>query len=165
MRSSDFDELYRLYAKYIYRYLAGLSSSEQLAEELTAETFYHAVKNINSYSSEYSMAAWLKSTAKNLYIDYLRKKERQNVPIDDMELSDGADAVLILEDREQALNVHKALHTLEEPYKEVFSLRIFGELSYKEIGGLFGKSDGWARTVFFRAKEKIITKLNENEQE
>lgn len=160
MPASDFDEIYRLHAKYIYRYLAGLSSSEQIAEELTAETFYRAVKNINSYSSEYSMSVWLKSIAKNLYIDYLRKKERQNVPIDD-ELPDGADAVLILENKEQAFNVHKALHTLEEPYKEVFSLRVFGELSFKEIGGLFGKSDGWARTVFFRAKEKIIYKINE----
>ena len=154
--SSDFDEIYRLYAKYVYRYLAGLSSSEQLAEELTAETFYHAVKNINSYKSEYSMPVWLKSIAKNLYIDYLRKKERQNVPIDGEDFPDGADAVLILD-------VHKALHTLEEPYKEVFSLRVFGELSFREIGGLFGKSDGWARTVFFRAKEKIINKLNEQE--
>lgn len=160
--TSDFDEIYRLYAKYIYRYLAGLSSSEQLAEELTAETFYHAVKNINSYNSEYSMPVWLKSISKNLYIDCLRKKERQNVPIDD-ELPDSADAVLILEDKEQALNVHKALHTLDEPYKEVFSLRVFGELSYKEIGGLFGKSDGWARTVFFRAKEKIINIISEQE--
>jgi len=69
----------------------------------------------------------------------------------------------MLEDREQALNVCKALHTLDEPYKEVFSLRIFGELSYKEIGELFGKTDGWARTVFFRAKEKIISKLNEED--
>ncbi|MDE7295147.1 MAG: RNA polymerase subunit sigma, partial [Oscillospiraceae bacterium] len=58
---------------------------------------------------------------------------------------------------------HKVLHTLDEPYKEVFSLRIFGELSFKEIGELFGKSDGWARTVFFRAKEKIVNKLHEQE--
>ena len=82
MQSSELDEIYRLYAKYIYRYLLGLSSSEQTAEELTAETFYHAVKNINSYKGEYSMPVWLKSIAKNLYIDFLRKKERQNVPID-----------------------------------------------------------------------------------
>lgn len=160
--TSDFDEIYRLYAKYIYLYLLGLSSSEQIAEEITAETFYHAVKNINSYKSEYGMPVWLKSIAKNLYIDCLRKKERQNVPIDDT-LPDSADTVLILEDKEQALNVHKALHTLEEPYREVFSLRVFGELSYKEIGGLFGKSDGWARTVFFRAKEKIINIISEQE--
>ncbi len=159
----ELDEIYRLYAKYIYRYLCGLSSSEQLAEELTAETFYRAVKNIGSYKSEYGMSVWLKSIAKNLYLDYMRKKERRNVPIDDLDLPDGADAVVMLENREQALNVCKALHTLEEPYKEVFSLRIFGELSYKEIGELFGKSDGWARTVFFRAKEKIINKLNPKE--
>lgn len=162
MQSSDLDEIYRLYAKYVYRYILGLSSSEQTAEELTAETFYRAVKNINSYSGEYSMPTWLKSIAKNLYIDYLRKKERRNVPIDE-DFPEAADASLIIEDREQALNVHKALHTLDEPYKEVFSLRVFGELSFKEIGGLFGKTDGWARTVFFRAKEKIINKLKEQE--
>ncbi len=158
----ELDEIYRLYAKYIYRYLCGLSSSEQLAEELTAETFFRAVKNIGSYKSEYGMSVWLKSIAKNLYLDYLRKKERRNVPLDE-ELPDSADAVVMLEDKEQALCIHKALHSLDEPYKEVFSLRIFGELSFKDIGELFGKSDGWARTVFFRAKEKIIRKLNEKE--
>lgn len=158
---SDFDEIYRLYAKYIYRYLLGLSSSDQTAEELTSETFFRAVKNIGSYRSEYPMSVWLKSIAKNLYADFLRKKNRTDVSLDGPDLSDGTDATVLLEDREQALNVHKILHTLEEPYKEVFSLRVFGELSYKEIGGLFGKTDGWARTVFFRAKEKIINKLNE----
>lgn len=162
MLSSDFDELYRLYAKYIYRYLAGLSSSEQLAEELTAETFYRAVKNIGSFNGEYSITAWLKAIAKNLYIDWLRQSERRNVPIEE-DIPDGMDAEILVENRERALNVHKALHGLEEPYKEVFSLRVFGELSYKEIGGLFGKSEGWARTVFFRAKEKIIIRLKEQE--
>ncbi len=159
----ELGEIYRLYAKYIYRYLYSLSSSEQLAEELTAETFYRAVKNISSYKSEYGMSVWLKSIAKNLYLDYLRKKERQNVSLDGLDLPDGADFVVMPENREQALSVCKALHTLDEPYKEVFSLRIFGELSYKEIGELFGRSDGWARTIFFRAKEKIINKLNEKE--
>ena len=68
---------------------------------------------------------------------------------------------LHIEDKEQLLAVHRVLHALEEPYKEVFSLRIFGELSYKEIGELFGKKDSWARVIFFRAKDMIIRKINE----
>lgn len=160
---SDFDEIYRLYARYIYRYILSLSSSKDIAEELTDETFCRAVKNINRYKKEYPLPVWLKAIAKNLYTDCLRKKSRTDVTLCELDCADSTDTEILIEDKEQAMSIHKALHTLEEPYKEVFSLRIFGELSYKEIGSIFSMTDGWARTVFFRAKEKIINKLKEQE--
>lgn len=161
---SEFDEIYRLYAEDVYRFLLRISGSADIAEELTSETFYKAVKSIDSYRGDCKMSVWLISIGKNLYFDYLKKAERKNSSLDGCDLSDGSDIILSFENKEQAMKIHKALHTLEEPFKEVFSLRIFGELSFKEIGSLFGRSDGWARTVFFRAKEKIINELKESEQ-
>lgn len=161
---SEFDEIYRLYAEDVYRFLLRISGSADIAEELTSETFYKAVKSIDSYRGDCKMSVWLISIGKNLYFDYLKKAERKNCSLEDCELSDGSDITLSFENKEQALKIHQVLHTLEEPFKEVFSLRIFGELSFKEIGSLFGRSDGWARTVFFRAKEKIINELKESEQ-
>ena len=158
---SDFDEIYRLYAKDVYRFLLKMSGNIDVAEELTADTFYRAVKTIDSYRRNCKMSVWLCQIAKNLYIDYLRKTERKNVPIGESDFTDSADIVLKFEDKEQTLSIHRILHTLDEPYKEIFSLRIFSELSFKEIGSLFGKSDGWARVIFFRAKEMIISKMRE----
>lgn len=159
---SDFDEIYRLYAKDVYRFLLKICGNTDLAEELTADTFYRAVKTIDSYHGSCKMSVWLCGIAKNLYIDYLRKSERKNVSIGDEDFTDGSDIVLKFENREQVLNIHRVLHTLEDPYKEVFSLRIFSELSFKEIGSLFGKSDGWARVIFFRAKEMIIKEIRKD---
>lgn len=160
---SDFDEIYRLYAKNVYRFLLKMSGSKEVAEELTSDTFYRAVRTIDSYHGSCKMSVWLCGIAKNLYIDYLRKSERKNVAIGDSDFSDGSDIVLKFEDREQVLNIHRILHTLEDPYKEVFSLRIFSELSFKEIGSLFGKTDGWARVTFFRAKEMIIKEIEKTD--
>ena len=158
---SDHDEIYRLYAKTVYGFLLSKCRNTDTAEELTSETFYRAVKNIDDYKGNCTMSVWLCEIAKNLYIDYLRKSERRNVSIEEQEFPDGENIILRYEDKEQTLDIHKILHTLEEPYKEVFSLRIFSELSYKELGDIFEKSDGWARVTFFRAKEMILKKLNE----
>lgn len=159
----ELDELYRLYAEDVYRFGLRMTGSAQLAEELTAETFYRAVKNIDSFNGSCKMSAWLIQIFKNLYVDHLRKETRKNALTESGDQRDKLDIALSFENKEFCFNIHKILHTLEEPYKEVFTLRIFGELSFKEIGSLFGKSDGWARTVYFRAKEKIILKLKEEE--
>lgn len=164
---SDFDEIYRLYAKSVYGFLLRMSGNADIAEELTSETFYRAVKNIDKYAGNCKMSVWLCEIAKNLYIDYLRKSERKNISIENIEnreFPDREDIVLSFEDKEQVLNIHRILHTLDEPYKEVFSLRVFSELSYKDIASLFGKSDGWARVIFFRAKEMILQKIKCNER-
>ena len=158
---SDFDEIYRLYAGNVYRFLLRMSGNPDIAEELTSETFYRAVKNIDRFHGNCKISVWLCEIAKNLYTDYIRKNERKNVALNDSDHPDGIDIVLRFEDKEQVLNIHRILHTLDEPYKEVFSLRVFSELSYKEIGSLFEKSDGWARVIFFRAKEMILKQIND----
>lgn len=161
--SSDFDEIYRLYAGDVYRFLLRLSASAGLAEELTAETFYRAVKNIGSFQGECKMSVWLCHIGKNLYFDYIKRSERKNLPAAGFDFPDFSDVEISYENREQAILIHKALHSLDEPYKEVFSLRVFSELSFKEIGGLFQHSDSWARTVFFRAKAKILDIIKKGE--
>ena len=163
---SDFDEIYRLYAKNVYGFLLRISGSPDIAEELTSETFYRAVKNIDKFSGSCKISVWLCEIAKNLYTDYLRKNlknKRKNIPLEDREFPDSGNMILRFEDKEQVLNIHRILHTLDEPYKEVFSLRVFSELSYKEIASLFGKSDGWARVIFFRAKEMILNQIKNSD--
>lgn len=153
------------YYEDVFRFLRGLSANEHLAEELTQETFYRALKAVDSYRGEADIRVWLCSIAKNLYYTQYKKQKRFSAE-EDMEEYQAEDKNFldIIADRETALQVHGILHELQEPYKEVFSLRIFGELPFKDIGALFGKSQHWACVVYHRAKEKIREQM-EREKE
>ncbi|MBR3447343.1 MAG: sigma-70 family RNA polymerase sigma factor [Oscillospiraceae bacterium] len=153
---NDFDAVYREYYDDVYRFLRGLSANETLAEELTQETFFRAFRSIKDYRGESELRVWLCSIARNLYFTQCKKAKRftaEEMPDDLPE--NGTGITELIEDRETALQIHRILHTMREPYKEVFSLRIFGELSFAEIGALFGKSSHWACVTYHRAKTMI----------
>ena len=61
------------------------------------------------------------------------------------------------------MRIRKVLHQLPEPYKEVFLWRVFAELSFKEIGQMFGKTHNWACVTYHRAKAMVRQRLEENE--
>lgn len=158
----DIDKLYRRYYEEVYRYLRGLTASEQTAEELTQEVFFRAMKNLKSYKGEAKLSVWLCSIGKNLWYDKCRR-EKKSAPLEDAEsvAADAPDLAQALSDKELALEIHKALHTVKEPYREIFMLRVFGQLSFREIGEIFSKNDHWACVCFHRAKAMIKDKVKE----
>ena len=155
----DFQEVYELYFRDVYRYALSLCRNESIAEEVTQETFYKALAKLDSFDGKCKVSVWLCQIAKNTYLSMCRKKKHLDPNIDTDELVD----IWSMEDsfcnKETAFAVHKILHDLEEPYKEVFSLRTFGELSFKQIGELFGKTEAWARVTYHRARLKIKEEL------
>ena len=154
------DISFEKYYKDVFRFLRGISANEHLAEELTQETIYRALKSIDTYRGDTDMRVWLCSIAKNLY--YTHYKKQKNFTSDeslDIYESEEKNFIEVIADREIALQVHKVLHDLREPYKEIFSLRIFGELSFREIGELFHKSEHWACVTYHRAKEMIQAEI------
>lgn len=155
----DFDQLYKAYFMQVYSYMMTLCKNPELAEEMTQIAFYKALLGIEKYRGESSQLTWLCAIAKNTYLDRLRReKKRGELPAD---ISDGGDMAAGTEDKEDVFRIHQILHEMEEPYKEVFQLRVFGELSYVRIGQLFGKSESWARVTYYRAKNKVRDKLDE----
>lgn len=153
----EFDEIYRLYATEVYRFLLRLCGNEALAMDILQDTMLKAFTEIDKYRGECNMKTWLCTIARNLWRDHLKKAETRNLPLEESwSLTDGGDLEQHMADKAQALEIHRLLHRLEEPYKEIFSLRVFAELSFKEIGSVFGKSENWARVTFFRAKKKLI---------
>ena len=149
---TDFQEVYDLYFKDVYKYALSLSRDAHVAEEVTQETFFKAMKSIGSFRGQCRLYVWLCQIAKHTYFSYAEKQKRleaeQEVP--------GEDAMEErLLQKETAFEIHKLLHNLPEPYKEVFSLRVFGELSFSQIGELFGKTESWARVTYHRARLKI----------
>lgn len=154
----DFEQVYSKYYTSVYRYLLSMTKDSNIAEEITQETFYKALKNINKYNPNFKMLTWLCQIAKNTYYTYYKK----NKNICELEENIIDDEEVIIEKiikSEQNLEILKALHSLEEPYKEVFTLRIYGELSFKQIGEIFNKTENWARTTYYRSKLKIKEKL------
>lgn len=153
------EELYNLYFAKIYSYVLMLSHDEHIAEEITQQTFFKSIRSIKSFQGECEISTWLCTIAKNLYFDYIKKQKRHTEIEHD--LSDPSNMEVCLCDKEQAFLIHQVLHGIEEPYREVFTLRIFGELSFSQIGKIFNKTDNWARVTYYRAKTKIQERMEE----
>ena len=153
----DFEEMYRLYFKDVYLFILAMSKSPDIAEEITQETFFKVLKNINKYRGECSVKTWLFQIAKNTYLSQIKKTKHQETEdkISDSESSSQHSMESMCISKDEALSIYKVLHYLEEPYKEVFTLRTLGELSFREIGEIFGRKEGWARVTYHRAKSKI----------
>ena len=149
---TDFQQVYDLYFKDVYKYALSLSRDPHVAEEITQETFFKALKSIDSFRGQCRLYVWLCQIAKNTYITYAQKQSRASPEVETSS-DEGLEEHLLT--KESAFEIHKVLHRLPEPYKEVFSLRVFGELSFSQIGELFGKTESWARVTYHRAKMKI----------
>ena len=154
---TEFEEAYRLYFRDVYRYCLALTRDEQVAEEVTQETFFKALKAIDKFDGKCRLYVWLCQIAKNTYLTMLQKKRTgEELP---GEIPSGESLEEKLLTKESAFEIHQILHALEEPYKEVFSLRTFGELPFRQIGALFGKTESWARVTYHRARLKIKEEL------
>lgn len=156
---TDFQEVYDLYFRDVYRYALSLCRNKSVAEEITQETFYKALEKLGSFDGKCKVSVWLCQIAKNTYISMCRKNKHIDSNTDTALLPSNGNIEDNFCDRELAFAIHKVLHTLEEPYKEVFSLRTFGELSFKQIAELFGRTDAWARVTYHRARLKIKEEL------
>lgn len=154
----DFSEIYQSSVQKVYRFLLGLTQSPDLAEELTEETFYQAYLHIDQFEGRCELDTWLCQIAKNAYFKEAKRRSRQ-VSQDSPEMAAAKDEFQAIENHEQALILHRLLHTMAEPYREVFTLRIFGELTFREIADVFGKSESWAKMTFYRAKAKLICQM------
>ena len=144
----DIETIYRLYFRDVCLFLQGLTRSEALAEELTQETFFRALDGLKDYDGKQDVRAWLFTVARNAYYDHCRRAKHA-APLEDAETkaADSPDIAQLLVDKDAAFTVHQCLHALEEPYKEVFSLRVFGELPFDRIGAIFGHNAAWARVT------------------
>ena len=163
------EEIYEKYYKDVYRFALALSKNPHIAEDITQETFVKAIKAVDRFKGECDIKVWLCQIAKNTYFTYAGKKNREQVDGDAVNnrsesqaaLMGDAEYDLISEtvDREQAIKIHRILHELPEPYKEVFTLRVFGELRFGQIADIFGKTESWARVTYHRARMMIMDKM------
>lgn len=156
----DFELIYSQYFTAVYCYACSLTRNERDAEELTSETFFKALKAIDRFDERGDIRVWLCQIAKHTWFNQQRRKKRE-LPLDE-EQSLGATEDIIteaLENREAAQCLFVLLHHMDEPYKEVFTLRVFCEQPYAQIAALFGKTESWARVTYHRAKTKLLLEM------
>lgn len=158
------DELYREHAKKVYAYIFSCTRNTELAEEITQETFFRAMKSINRYNGECKIYVWLCQIAKHILYQKIRNaKKDQWVELHeniDIKVDSPEQSLINSEDKKK---IYKSMQVLNEITKEVIYLRLTGELSFKEIGEILNKSENWARVTFFRGKSKLLRRLKNEE--
>lgn len=156
---NDIEKAYTRHARDVYRFLLSLSHDEDLAEELTQETFFRAMKTIGSYDGSCKLSVWLCQIARHLWYQWLGKHTRQRPAAltDDIPGAESPEKTVFLRMEKTAL--YRAIHSLPEPMREVVHMRLTGEFSFAEIGEILGRTENWARVTFYRAKKKIVENM------
>ena len=167
----DMDAVYRQHAQTVLKYLMSLTRDADLAEELTQETFYQAVRSIDRFDESCKITTWLCAIAKNQYLAYVKKHARMQYEPDVDRLYAGTIILQTAESTEAEvirqtgqMELLKKLHAFPEPGRDVLYLRLFGNLSFREIGEVMGKSENWARVTFFRARTNLRMELEKDEK-
>ena len=159
--SRDMEQIYRDYAHSVYKYLLSLSRDEHLAEELTQETFYRATYSLGKYDGSCKVSVWLCQIAKHIWYQELEKRKKRQYQELDHDIPSAEvspeDSAILAEDKTA---LYREIHSLSEPMREVVHMRLTGEFSFSEIGAILGRSEAWARTTFYRAKQKIMEGLS-----
>lgn len=159
---TEFEAIYTAYFRDVELYLRAICHDESLAEELAEQVFFQAMNALPKFRGDCDIRTWLCAMARNCYLSHLRKS-KPTLDVEELQIPDPRKTVEErVMDREQAMDIHRILHQLPEPYKEVFSLRVFGQLSFGDIGGIFGRTANWACVTYHRARQKIQQKMEES---
>ena len=156
MNNDACEKLYAAYYMRVFSFVMTIAGDRPLAEEITQETFFRAFTKLSDFRGESDELTWLCSIAKNLYTDEKRRQGRFG-QLPESAASPGIEQTVVQQD--DSFRVHLALHAMEEPFREVFELRVFGELSFQQIGQIFGKTETWARVTYHRARMKLKERM------
>jgi len=158
------DAIYKKYCKCVYNFLYKLTNDIELSEELTQETFYTAIKKINTLNNKESIRTWLYQIAKNKWKDYLKKNKKANIDLDENTVENLVANYDIEEDmiaKDNIIEFYKKIHMLDIDTREIIYLKIIRNFTFKEISQILGKNEEWARTKFYRGKLKLKESLKD----
>lgn len=158
------DAIYIKYCKCVYNFLYKLTNDIELSEELTQETFYTAIKKINTLNKKERIRTWLYQIAKNKWKDYLRKNKKANIDLEENTVENLVANYDIEEDmiaKDNIIEFYKKIHMLDIDTREIIYLKIIRNFTFKEISQTLGKNEEWARTKFYRGKLKLKESLKD----
>lgn len=161
MRLDTYKQLYQDNAELVLCFLTRLTGDDNLAEEMTQETFEYALRNLKDFRGDCCASTWLCTIARDLW--YAHCNKRVSLPDENPSVKASDIAELLLE-KDRRSFAYPLLQSLPNPFHEVFILRTFGDLSHREIGRLFGKSESWSRVTYYRARQ-ILHRIAEQEED
>ena len=153
------DELYRQYSQIVYHFLYTRCGNSDLAEDLMQETFLKALGSLDSYDHSCKLSTWLCQIAKHLLYQHWARINKTRLELLDETLEASHDTQRQAMAKVELADVWEELHRLPPDMQKVVKLRVLGDLSYREIGNLLGKSENWARVTFYRAKLKLTKEV------
>ncbi len=164
-----FEAIYKENYSRVYAFLFRLCANEDLAEELTQETFFRAFRKFQTYRGDSALFTWLASIAKFTLYEYIRKNR---LGLDALSLDTVVDtycqAEATLEERAINAAVHagvrELLHTLPQKYRDVIILRIYADLPFRQVAEAMHISENSAKVLYYRAKMKLKEKLEDADQ-
>ena len=162
MRSETCERLYNAHYMRVFSYVMTLAGDRHLSEEITQDAFFRAFSKPAEFRNESDEVTWLCAIAKNCFVDETRRRDKTSQIPEDLP-SAGKSIEQQVTDKDSSFRIHAALHTMDEPYREVFELRIFGELSFSQIGTIFGKTENWARVTYHRARLKLMERIDKQQ--
>ena len=162
MNREQTEKLYETHYMRVFSYVMTLAGNRSQAEEITQEAFFRAFSKQSEFRKEADEATWLCAIARNCFLDEKRREGRTAPMPEDVSVipDTGKGIEQIAVDRDSSFRIHLALHSLEEPYREVFELRVFGELSFREIGEIFTRTENWARVTYHRARLRLQERMD-----
>lgn len=166
MDDKNMEEIFNEHAQTVYKYLYSMTRNAHLSEELTQETFAIAVSSINRFRGDCKISVWLCQIAKYQWFKELeRRKKYITESIDTLHDSLSEECIEYeIETKDEANFMFTELGNLDPATQEVMKLRIFGNMSYKEIGEIMGKTENWARVTYYRGKLKLRERIERNER-
>ena len=152
----NIEEIYKKYAKIVYKYVFCITGNKDITEEIVQETFLVAVKDITKFRCDCKISTWLCQIAKYKWYERL-KNHKKVLPLEDLEKSQSLENILEEDflQKENRKELFKKMQKLDEQTRNVMYLRILGDFNYDEIADIMGKTSNWARVTFFRGKQKV----------
>ena len=160
MTDETFEQLYNAHYMRVFSYAMTLAGDRHLAEEITQDAFFRAFSRADSFRGESDEVTWLCAIVKNRFTDEMRRRKK-TAPLPDLLPERGKSIEQAIADKDSSFRIHVLLHAMEEPFREVFQLRVFGELSFQQIGRIFGRTENWARVTYHRARLKLQERMHE----
>lgn len=156
MKKKEIEEMYNDNFQRVYKFLYCQTNDKSLAEELTQETFYHAIKGVDKFRGDCHISVWLCQIAKNLWYKELSKRKRQEEDVLHENISSNENVEQECMDKIEKVELFRLMHHLDSTTKEVMYLRLAGDLTFSEIADILGKTENWARVTYYRGKQKLV---------
>ena len=152
----NFGEIYDKYAKRIYNFIYYKTHHKETTEDLTSQTFMKALNKFSEFNgAKGSFSSWIYTIARNNVIDFYRTK-KVNVNVDDVwDLSDKVDIERDIDVSHNLSKIRKYLKRLKPDQREVIILRIWEDMSYREIAEIMGKTENNCKVLFSRTIKKL----------